>query len=194
MPHLPADAALLLIDIQAAWDQPSWGAFNNPHVDDNNARLLDGWRATGRPVIHVQHDSRKATSLFHPSSSGNAMKAFIQPRADEPVVRKSVNSAFIGTDLEAALRRRRIGTLVMVGYVTDHCVSTTARMAGNLGFATYVVSDATATYDRVGPDGRSYSAAEIHAVSLASLHEEFATVGNTETLLTSIDSGAAVAR
>jgi len=101
----------------------------------------------------------------------------------EPVLRKIVNSAFIGTDLESRLKSNHVDTVVIVGLTTDHCVSTTARMAANLGFNTYVVSDGTATFDRTGSDGRKYDAEEIHAANLASLHEEFATVLDTERLL-----------
>jgi nicotinamidase-related amidase len=122
-------------------------------------------------------------SLLGPESPGFKFKDAARPYSGEPVIQKNVNSAFIGTDLEARLKQNGLKTVVLAGLVTDHCVSTTARMAGNLGFDTYVVSDATATFDRVGPDGRQYKADDIQAINLASLSEEFATVIDTEALL-----------
>ncbi len=108
-------------------------------------------------------------------------------------MQKSVSSAFIGTSLEADLRRRGVTTLIVVGMQTNMCVSTTARMAGNLGFTTYVVSDATATFDNTGPDGKHYGSALLHDVALADLHGEFSTVVDTSTVLarTSVDGRAA---
>ncbi len=101
----------------------------------------------------------------------------------ERVYRKIVSSAFIGTKLEADLRAAGIEALVIVGLTTNHCVSTTARMAGNLGFRTFVVEDATATFDRIGLDGRVRPAAEVHAAALSDLDEEFATIVTTATIL-----------
>jgi nicotinamidase-related amidase len=118
-----------------------------------------------------------------PESPGFEIKDAAKPHPDEPVIQKDVNSAFIGTDLEARLKQSGLKTVVLIGLTTDHCVSTTARMAGNLHFDTYVVADATATFDRIGPDGRSYKAEDIYAVNLVSLNEEFATVIDTEDLL-----------
>lgn len=183
-PTLSAAAALLVIDVQQGFDESSWwGPRNNPDAEANVARLLAAWRAAGRPVVHVQHDSRMPTSPLYPGKPGNALKPEAAPLPGEPVYRKSVNSAFIGTTLETDLRKRGIDTLVIVGLTTNHCVSTTTRMAGNLGFDTYLVSDATATFDRTGPDGRTFPAALIHAVALGDLHGEFATVVDTAALL-----------
>ena len=56
-------------------------------------------------------------------------------------------------------------------------------MAGNLGFDVTVVEDATATFERTGPDGAHHSADEMHRGALASLHDEFAQVQSTREVL-----------
>lgn len=186
MKQLSANAALVVIDVQAAFDDPSWGERNNPGAENNIAALLAAWRATDRPVIHVHHRSQRADSLFHPEQPGFAVKPEAQPVSGEPIVYKDVNSGFIGTDLEARLRRASITTLVIVGITTDHCVSTTTRMAGNLGFDTVLVGDAAATFGRTGPTGERFSAELMHQSALASLHEEFATVVVTRDVLAAL--------
>jgi len=90
-----------------------------------------------------------------------------------------VNSAFIGTDLQDRLEQANITTLVIAGLTTDHCISTTVRMAGNLGYETFLVEDATATFNKKGIDGKNYPAELIHETALASLNEEFATIVST---------------
>ena len=184
-------AALLLIDIQQGLDEPRWGARNNPGAEQQVAALLAAWRKAKWPVIHVQHMSQEPASPLRPGSPGNAFKPQAMPRDGEPVFQKTVNSAFIGTDLEAHLRREGIHTLVIVGLTTDHCVSTTVRMAGNLGFDVVVVEDATATFERTGPDGVRYSADQMHRIALASLHGEFAQVQSADQVLARLRAGAA---
>lgn len=183
MQILPFNTALISIDVQQAFDDPCWGRRNNPDAERHIAALLAAWRAGGRPVFHVQHHSMSPGGRFRPGRPGFAHKLDAAPLAGEPVIVKTVNSAFIGTDLELRLRAAGIDTLVIVGLTTDHCVSTTTRMAGNLGFMTWIVADATACFERVGPDGRCFSAELMHDAALASLHGEFATVVWTETLL-----------
>jgi len=181
--NLSFRTALLLIDVQQGLDDPKWGARNNPGAEQRIADLLAAWRATGRPVIHVQHSSLEPRSPLREELPGHAFKAEALPVAGEPVFHKHVNSAFIGTDLEAHLRASGIESVVIAGLTTDHCVSTTARMAGNLGFTVTIVEDATATFERRGPDGTHYSADLMHRAALASLHEEFATVRSAEGIL-----------
>jgi nicotinamidase-related amidase len=102
------------------------------------------------------------------------------------LIEKRVNSCFIGTSLETDLRQRGHDSVVIAGLTTNHCVSTTARMAENLGFMTWVVSDATATFDRVGPDGVRRSAEEIQTIALCDLHGEFATIIDTQTVVEAV--------
>lgn len=181
--RLPAKTALLLIDVQKGFDEPVWGRRNNAMAEERMRELLDAWRKTKRPVYHVRHMSVHPKSPLFPGREGNEIKEIVRPERGEPVIEKNVNSAFIGTDLESRLRRAGIDTLVIAGLTTDHCVSTTARMGGNLGFKCYVVGDATATFERVGPDGTKYGPDEMHNTALASIHREFATVAYTKQLI-----------
>jgi nicotinamidase-related amidase len=192
MQTLPHNAALILIDVQQAFEDPSWGQRNNPQAEENIAALLEAWRGTGRPLFHIQHRSPRPASLFHPDANGFKVKPQAAPLAGEPVLFKSVNSAFIGTDLEQRLRDAGIATLVIAGITTDHCVSTTTRMAGNLGFEAFIVSDATATFERIGPDGRHYTAQQMHDTALASLHREFATVVATGEVIDALRPAPAI--
>ena len=176
-------AALVLIDVQKGFDLPYWGVRNNLEAESNIAKLLGFWREHGRPVVHVRHMSTEPESPLRPGQDGNEFKDMARPIANEHVEEKQVNSAFIGTTLEKYLREHDIDTVVIVGLTTDHCVSTSTRMSGNLGFKTYVVADATATFNRTGFDGTQYSADDVHAYALASLNEEFATVLRTDEIL-----------
>jgi nicotinamidase-related amidase len=183
---LPQNAALVVIDVQQAFDLPRWGRRNNPEAEANIARLLAAWRASKRPVIHVHHESASPAGAFRRGEPGILTKPEAMPAEGERLYWKTVNSAFIGTSLEADLRQAGITTLVVVGLTTNHCVSTTVRMAGNLGFETFVASDATATFDRAGLDGTIRPAAEVHASALSDLNDEFATVVDTPALLTAL--------
>jgi nicotinamidase-related amidase len=187
---LSRNAVLLVIDMQMGFDDPAWGVRNNPMAEANVAALLAAWRAAGAPVLHVHHDSPSPTGLLRPGTPGNAVKPEARPLAGERVYRKRVNSAFIGTSLEADLRRMGAPgeppSLALCGLTTNHCVSTTARMAGNLGFDTFVVADATAAFARANLNGRYRPAEEVHNAALSDLQDEFAQVVDTWAVLAAL--------
>lgn len=187
MRSIAENAVLLVVDVQKGLDEATYGRRNNRQAEENIARLLDAWRRTARPVVFVQHLSRNPNSPLRPHQAGCEIKDIVLPLASEAVVQKSVNSAFIGTDLEARLRRMGAETLVVTGLTTPHCVSATARTAGDLGFDTIVVSDATAAFELKGHDGKLHAAEDVHALSLAGLHDEFAAIVDTASLLKALE-------
>jgi nicotinamidase-related amidase len=174
--------ALILVDIQKGFANIEYwgGQRNNPGAELRASELLSIWRTHQLPVFHIRHCSTIPTSLLHETNAGNAFNDLVTPLEGEPIIKKQVNSAFIGTDLQSQLDGAHITTLVIVGLTTDHCISTTTRMAGNLGYETYVVADATATFNKKGVDGQNYPAELIHETALASLHKEFATIVTTD--------------
>ncbi|MEA5450256.1 cysteine hydrolase family protein [Leptolyngbya sp. CCNP1308] len=178
--------ALLVIDVQKGLDDPVWGQRNNPQSEANIARLLAEWRDRSLSIVHMRHCSVMPHSPLRPELPGNAYKTEARPLPGEMEFTKTVNSAFIGTGLEPYLRAQGITALVVAGLTTDHCVSTSVRMAANLGFEVTLVTDATATFERRGHDGTHYAAEAMHAIALASLHGEFCTVQTTEQVLRSL--------
>jgi len=174
---------LIVIDVQRAFDDPAWGERNNPDAEARIAQAIAGWRERDAPLIHVRHRSAEPEGTFIPGTDAFEFKPEAQPLDGEPVITKDVNSAFIGTDLEERLRRDGVTSVALVGLTTDHCCSTTARMAANLGFGTWVLGDAMATFARHTPDGELIGAQEMHRTALASLHDEFAEVLSTDEAL-----------
>lgn len=177
--------ALLIIDFQKGFDiEEHWGGNrNNPDAESKIVAILEKWRALGYHVFHIVHSSKDPDSKLHASHPGFEMKDEIQPMVNEPLVVKQVNSAFIDTDLKEQLDGQGIKELVMVGLTTNHCVSTTTRMAGNFGYDVQLISDATATFDRIGINGEKFDSEIVHQTALASLNEEFAKVIDTDALL-----------
>jgi nicotinamidase-related amidase len=181
---LPRDAVLLTIDVQKGFDQ--FPDRNNPQLEANIAALHAAWRKAGRPLIHVRHDSVEPKSVFRPGLPGNVFKPEAAPKEGEPVVPKSVHSAFISTDLQDRLDDAGSETLLIMGIQTNYCVATTARMAGNLGYKTFVVGDACATFGQKLLDGDTVPAQMAHDLALAELHGEFATVVSTKDVLAAV--------
>ncbi len=180
---LPQCAALVLIDLQNAIDHPDWGERNNPDAEDRVAELLAAWRSSGRPVYHVRHDSVEPASHYRPGQSGNEFKPVATPEDGEPVIAKRTNSAFIGTGLEEQFRGAGHSTLVFAGVITNNSVEATVRMAGNLGFETFLAEDACFTFGRRDWSGVWRTAQDVHAMSLSNLHGEYCHVVRTQDVL-----------
>jgi nicotinamidase-related amidase/ribosomal protein S18 acetylase RimI-like enzyme len=171
--------ALIVVDVQQAFDDPSWGARNNLACEANIAALIRHWRAEERPVVFVRHDSHEPGSTLAPGHPGNAFKDLVTGEPDL-LVTKSVNSSFHGEpDLQAWLDGEGIRTIYVCGITTNHCCETTARVGGNLGYDVRFVLDATHTFDRPDPFGGIVTADELARVTATNLHEEFATVIDT---------------
>ncbi len=174
---------LLVIDMQKGLDDSSFGKRNNPSLEQNVELLIAKFRKDKLDIIHIKHCSLEANSPLKEGEEGNQYKKEATPLSEEKQFKKTVNSAFIGTELETYLHKQNIKSLVIVGLTTDHCVSTTTRMAANLGFDVELVSDATATFERKSYDGTFYDAEQMHKINLASLHGEFCNVVKTKSLI-----------
>lgn len=144
--------------------------------------LLAKWRSEARPLFHIRHDSRFPNSHYRPGQPLHEFKEEAKPLPGESVIGKQNNSAFAGTNLDAILRRGGISTLVVCGVITNNSVEATARHAENLGFTVYVVADACFTFGKKDWNGTMRAAEEVHAMSLANLSGEYATIVKTSDL------------
>ncbi|MBV1810913.1 cysteine hydrolase family protein [Pseudomonas viridiflava] len=177
------DSALILIDMQQGINHPRLGRRNNPQAEARMSELLSAWREAGRPVIHVRHFSTSPSSVFWPEQSGVGYQPAFVPQADERELSKQVPDAFCGSFLEMWLRSDGIRQMVIAGVVTNNSVESTARSGGNLGFEVIVAHDACFTFDQADFFGTPRSAEDVHAMSLANLHGEYATVLSTAQIL-----------
>jgi nicotinamidase-related amidase len=178
-----SNTLLLPIDVQRGFDDSSWPRRWNVEMEANGRALLDHWRARGAPIVHVRHDSVQAGSTLAAGHWGNDFRDGFAPLPGEPVVSKSVNSAFIGTDLDLRLRRLGIERIVTFGISTDMCVSTTIRTGANMGWSFTLVADACDCFDLPGQDGAIIPARAIHEAHVATLAMEFCEVTSAADLI-----------
>lgn len=184
---------LILIDMQKGMANTDVNSRNNLQAEEHIAQLLQAWRAADAHVVHVRHISRSPSSPFAPGQSGVEFQEALQPLRHEHVVEKNVPDAFINTALERWLRVRDVHRIVLAGVSTNNSVEASARTAGNLGFDTVVVADATFAFAMTDYAGTLRSADEVHAMSLANLNGEYATVMDTRSVLDGIGQAATIA-
>ncbi|MCS0653511.1 cysteine hydrolase family protein [Cytobacillus firmus] len=189
MNRFPTAPALLVLDMQKGFDDPYWGKRNNPQAENNAFRLLTEWRKRKWPIFFSKHLSLDPQSpLYHKNEAGIQFNDLLAPKSGEQVFTKNVNSAFIGTELEMQFRQQQIESVVITGLSTQHCVSTTTRMSANLGFITYLVSDAVAAFDITDHKGVVHSAKTVQELELAALHKEFAVIVTSDEVINQLSS------
>ncbi len=176
-------AALMIIDVQNAMDDPVWGRTGPGDVVAPIARLLAKWRERGDPIIHIRHDSTNPSSPYRPGQIGNDFKPEVAPLEHETVIDKRTSSAFVGTDLMQVLEDIGANELVIAGVHLEHCVESTVRMAGNLGFMVFIPEDCVASLDRTDRRNKKWTAEEVHSLTLSILDGEFAKILSSEDLL-----------
>ncbi|RIK87561.1 MAG: cysteine hydrolase [Hyphomicrobiales bacterium] len=178
-----AETAVVVIDAQREYVD---GGLRLPGVDaalDNIAALLAAARAAGAPVVHVRHRGRPG-GLFDPEKTAFELAPQAASLPGEAVVDKGLPNGFAGTTLKDVLDAAGRKRLVLAGFMTHMCVSSTARAALDLGFSTVVLSDATATRDLPAPGGNGVvAAASLHEAELAALADRFAIVCTTAELV-----------
>ena len=182
------NSCLLLIDVQVGVNMlQHWGGGNgrrnNPEAENKIRSLLKRFRDLGNQVAFTRHDSREASSPLKLSLQTGQQIDGLEIKPNDIVVTKDVNSGFIGTPLEVELRRAGISRLLVAGFFTNFCVETTVRMAGNLGFDTYLIEDACATTNRTDLYGMDHEPEIVHQMAVASMHGEFCTAISTENAL-----------
>lgn len=178
MEFISKNPALIIIDVQKAFLEKDYPGIkrNNTNAELVCGNILNKWRKNDLNVIHVRHSSTNPESKLHKTKPGFEFNDYVKPKNNEIVLTKNVNSAFIGTGLDEILKNLNINTLVIVGMTTNHCISTTVRMAGNLGYETFLISDSTACYNTKGLDGKEIDCEIIYEASIASLSGEFAEI------------------
>ncbi len=179
--------ALLVIDQQKGIDHPKLGKRNNPHAEGIMLNMLALWRESGWPIFHIKHSSKDPESVFWPQQDGFEFKNDFQPKAGESLIEKSVPCAFTNNTLERDLRKYHITDLVIVGVATNNSVESTARTGGNLGFNVTVLEDACYTFEKNDFYGNPRTAREVHAMSLANLHGDYAVVKSASKFVLSHD-------
>lgn len=173
------DSAVVIIDAQKEYVT---GRLPLPGVEaalGRIAALLAAARAAGATIVHVAHRG-EAGGVFDPATDAFQFAPGAEPRDGEAVVEKPLPNAFAATDLDARLKAAGHTSVILAGFMTHMCISSTARAALDLGYRTTVLADATATRPLPGVlDGAAVAAPDLHNAALAELADLFAAVVRT---------------
>lgn len=172
------ESALIMVDCQNTYLDGMMKLSGVGEALAEAAKVLDRARELGRPVIHIAHDAGIGSPYDRQADNGQ-IASQVAPISDEPTVVKNFPNSFSQTDLHERLQQLGIGNLIVVGFMTHMCVSSTARGAFDLGYRTTVVGDATATRDLPTADGQVVKASDLRKAALAGLSDLVATVVKT---------------
>jgi len=173
-----SNAVLIIIDAQREYVDGALPLVGVEAAITETAQLLARARKSGTPVIHVMHKGKG--ELFNPDGRYFEIVAPLHPLEGEAVIEKTRVSAFADTKLEEAIQRTGRKNLIIVGFMTHNCVSSTARAARDLGYVPTIVAAATATRDLPDGKGGIVSASALQAASLAELADRTAWVVQKE--------------
>jgi nicotinamidase-related amidase len=137
------DTALVVIDVQVGLIEE---AYRGTEVLDSINTLLSKARATGTPIIYVQHDEPQGYPLEVGTPAWEIHSA-IAPQEGELIVHKRASDSFHATSLQRELETRGIKHLVVMGCQTEYCVDTTVRRATTMGYNVTLVGNAHTTDD-----------------------------------------------
>lgn len=178
-PPVLSDAALVIIDAQREYVDGKLRLTGVEPAMEKIAALLTRARAAGTTIIHILHKG-KAGGAFDPDGSGYQPASHAAPIDGEAIIEKGLPNAFAGTDLDTVLKQAGSKPLILAGFMTHMCVSSTARAALDLGYSTTVVADAVATRDLPNPLGGVIKATDLNASALAALSDRFGVIAPLE--------------
>ena len=183
MPDMPSPIPLIILDVQDAIDQPVWNDKSHPGYLAVIQRLLQFWRSNGWPVLHVKHDEKTPTSSYYLHGPWNGIKQEVAPIEGEAVIIKHENCAFIGTQLDAALKGMNANRIVLTGVVIHNSMDATVRAGKALGYSIILPSDATTAVPVTGPGGTRWDASTVYELTLAILGAEYAEVMSSDDVI-----------
>jgi len=182
---VPPGSLLIIINAQKALHFSALSKRSNIRAEENLLKILKFWRKKKWPIAHVKHISDNSNSLFYHQSIGAEFIETLKPQTKEIVIEKYKASAFTKTSLERRIQKLKPPSIVLAGFTAGECIDATAKHAKDLDLVTFVVGDATATFDIIGPNGKLHKAEKVHRSTMANLHANFAQVIETSTLTSS---------